>query len=220
MTTQMQKAFLEHENGEQIPCMFSPSELSFTVESRWQADRIPGRAAPELRYVGGGGGSFDLSLVFDTTAEGTAVTTHTQKLEPLVGVDTNLSGYDSTRNNGRPPWVRFVWGTYLRSFKAVVTRLSITYTYFSSEGMPLRAKVDMRLEQYEPEGSFGAQNPTSGTPRPSRTHQVQPGDTLDRVAARYFADATDWRRIAAANGILDPLAVTPGAVIAIPEAER
>jgi hypothetical protein len=219
MPTQLQKAFLEHESGDQIPCMFSPSKLSFTAENRWQADYIPGRAAPELRYVGGGGGSFELSLVFDTTADGTAVTTHTQKLEKLLAVDKNLSGFDATRNSGRPPWVRFVWGTYLRSFKAVVTRLSITYTYFSSEGMPLRANVEMSLEQYEPEDSFGPQNPTSGTPRPARTHQVQPGDTLDRVAARYFADPTDWRRIATANGILDPLSVTPGALLAIPEGE-
>ena len=219
MTTQLQKAFIEHENGDRIDCMFSPAKLSFTAENRWQADYIPGKAAPELRYVGGAGGSFELSLVFDTTADGSAVTAHTQKLEKLLAVDQELAGFDTARNSGRPPWVRFVWGSYLRSFKAVVTRLAVTYTYFSSDGIPLRANVEMSLEQYEPENNFGPQNPTSGTPRPGRSHQVQPGDTLDRIAARYFADANAWRRIATANGILDPLGVTPGTLLAIPESE-
>jgi hypothetical protein len=219
MPTQLQKAFLEHENGTQIPCMFSPAKLSFTAENRWQADHIPGRGAPELRYVGGGGGSCELSLVFDTTADGTAVTAHTQKLQALLAVDKDLAGFDATRNSGRPPWVRFVWGSHLRSFKAVVTRLSITYTYFSGDGIPLRANVEMSLEQYEPDENFGAQNPTSGTPRPERSHQVQPGDTLDRVAARYYADATAWRRIASVNGVRDPLALQAGTVLSIPDRE-
>ena len=40
----------------------------------------------------------------------------------------------------------------------------------------------MSLEQYEPDANWGPQNPTSGTPKPNRTHQVQVGDTLDRIA--------------------------------------
>ena len=41
----------------------------------------------------------------------------------------------------------------------------------------------------------------SGTPEPNRVHQVQPGETLDRIAAKYFEDSTKWRSIAAANGV-------------------
>jgi len=65
--------------------------------------------------------------------------------------------------------------------------------------------------------AFGPQNPTSGTPRPHRVHRVQPGETLDRIAAAHLGDATSWRVIAQANGIEDPLAVKPGTLLAIPE---
>ena len=64
---------------------------------------------------------------------------------------------------------------------------------------------------------MGPQNPTSGTPSPERTHQVQPGETLDRIAATHYGDPTQWKDIAAANAIEDPLSVPPGTILSIPQ---
>lgn len=217
MSNQMQRAYLEVETGARIDCMFNPSKFQFSTTNRWDADRLPGRGSPKLRFAGGDGGAFDLSLTFDTTDTGKPVTDHTKKLMTLMDVDTSLSGYDKSKNNGRPPWVKFHWGTHLHSFKAVLTSASVTFTYFSHEGMPLRANVEMSLEQYEPDGNWGAQNPTSGTPTPHRTHQVQAGDTLHALAARYYSDPTRWRDIATLNRISDPLDISPGTVLSIPE---
>jgi hypothetical protein len=112
--------------------------------------------------------------------------------------------------------VVFHWGD-LHSFKSVITSVTIDFMYFSSTGVPLRATVDLTCMQYEEEKAFGPQNPTSGTPYPHRVHRVQPGETLDRIAAMHFGDSTLWRRIADTNGIEDPLALRPGRVLAIPE---
>lgn len=217
MANQLQKAYLEPEKGPKIDCMFNPSRFEFTSANRWESDRVPGKAAPSMRFAGGDGGSFRLSLVFDTTATGTSVSVHTNKLLKLMEVDTSLPGYDAARNNGRPPWVKFHWGTHLHSFKAVVTSANVTFTYFSNEGLPLRANVELSLEQFEPDANWGPQNPTSGTPTPNRTHQVRVGDTLDRIAAQYYGDSTRWRDIADLNGISDPLDLRPGTHLAIPE---
>ena len=43
-----------------------------------------------------------------------------------------------------------------------------------------------------------------------RTHVVEAGDSLDRLAARYLGALTEWRRVAVANGLSDPLAIGPG----------
>jgi nucleoid-associated protein YgaU len=215
--SQLQKAYLEPETGAHIECMFNPARFSFSTSNRWESDQVPGRAAPMMRFAGGDSGSFSLSLVFDTTTDGTPVTIHTGKLLKLMKVDESLPGFDAKSNSGRPPWVRFHWGTHLHSFKAIIKSIEVTFTYFSNEGLPLRANVEMSLEQYEPDGNWGPQNPTSGTPHPNRTHQIQVGDTLDRLAARYYGDSTKWRGIAGANGIRDPLDLRPGALIAIPE---
>ena len=217
MAIQLQKAYLEVENGGRVDCMFNPEKFSFSTSNRWEADNIPGKNTPTLRFAGGGSGSFSLDLTFDTTADGTSVTNHTNKLLKLMDVDTGLPGYDAAKNNGRPPWVKFHWGTHLHSFKAVITSSAVTFTYFSAEGLPLRASVQLSLDQYEPDANWGAQNPTSGTPKPARTHQVQVGDTLDRIAARYYGDSTKWRDIAVINSLADPLDLPPGRLLSIPE---
>ena len=64
----------------------------------------------------------------------------------------------------------------------------ITFTYVSAEGTPLRANVELSLTQFEPDDNWGAQNPTSGTPKPRRTHQVQvvKGGALPSSATKPF----------------------------------
>jgi hypothetical protein len=52
-----------------------------------------------------------------------------------------------------------------------------------------------------------------------RTHVVEAGDSLDRLAARYLGAPTEWRRLAVANALSDPLAIGPGQVIVIPDLE-
>jgi LysM repeat protein len=213
----LQKAYLEPENGARIDCMFNPARFSFSLANRWETDQVPGKAAPELRFAGGAGGAFDLDLVFDTTNDGTSVTTYTDKVVKLMQIDRELPSYDAARNSGRPPWVKFRWGTHVHSFKAVVKDVAVSYTYFSSDGLPLRANVHVNFEQFEPDANWGPQNPTSGTPRPGRSHQVQVGDTLDRIAGRYYGDPTKWRLLATTNGLSDPLDLRPGTILAIPE---
>jgi hypothetical protein len=212
-----QKAYLkiEHPPNTQVPCMFNPAELSISKSNTWSPEGGAGKTSPRLSYTGGEAGTIDLNLTFDTTATGAPVTDHTNKIVKLTKVETGLSDYDSTADMGRPPWVQFCWGSFT-SFKAVVTSLNLSFTYFASTGTPLRAKVQLSLQQYEPDASWGNQNPTSGTPLPHRVHQVVKGETLDRISARHYGDATHWRLIAEANGITDPLALRPGALLNIP----
>lgn len=212
------KAYLMIEgSSDRLPCMFNPSELSISRANSWDSRSLAGQGVQQARYTGAGAGTMSLNLTFDTTDTGSAVTQYTGKLMKLMDVDMTLGGTDEQSNNARPPYVTFHWGD-LHSFEAVVVSLSLQFTYFSSTGVPLRAKVAMSLMQYKESNAFGPQNPTSGTPNPHRVHRVQPGETLDRISARYYGDSTQWRRIAAANGISDPLAVKSGALLSIPRA--
>lgn len=211
-----EKAFLEIEgNGTKVPCLFNPTELAVSRVNGWTADSMPGKGVPTLSYTGAMSGQLAVRLFFDTTAEGEPVTKHTGKILKLMEVDPDLAGSDDQSNNVRPPWVVFHWGD-LHSFKAVISALELTFVYFSSTGIPLRARMDLLLTQYDQDMAFGPQNPTSGTPRPHRVHRVQPGETLDRIAAIHYGDSTQWRAIAAANGVEDPLALRPGGLLSIP----
>jgi nucleoid-associated protein YgaU len=211
------KAYLEIENGDKIDCMFNPAELTISKSNTWKPPgEAKGKNAPELRFQAGQSATLTLSLTFDTTRDGTAVTDHTDALLGLMKVDPKLPGGDKNRNSHRPPWVKFHWGS-THSFKAVVDQLKIRFTYFASNGMPLRAKADLTLKQWKDEAELPLQNPTSSTPTLHSVHQLLPGETLDRVASTHYGDPTRWRIIAEANNILDPLDLPKGATLAIPE---
>ena len=212
-----QKAFLEIEDGPRLPCLFNPGAAP--AHGRGTLGRptpCPAVASRGFGYTGAHSGQLRLHLVFDTTDTGKAVTAHTNRLLNAMKVDPNLPGHDPTRNRGRPPWVKFHWGD-LHSFKAVIENLDLTFTYFSASGTPLRAKASLSLKQFEEDAKWGPQNPTSGTPEPHRVHQFELGDSLDRLSARYYGDSTQWRLIARANAIADPLALRPGSMLTIPK---
>jgi len=210
------KAELHTEKNEVIKFLFNPADLTLTKSATWNAAENKGGNAPELRFSAGQSGTLTLSITLDTTDSGEDVTLHTNKLLDLLKVDMSLAGSDKNRNKGRPPWVEFHWGP-LHSFRAVVERLQIKFTYFAADGMPLRAKADLTLKQYADEAVRPLQNPTSHTPSLQTVHRLGHGETLDRLAAKHYADPTRWRLIAEANDIVDPLALHPGDLLVIPE---
>jgi hypothetical protein len=214
--SELVKAQIEPENGPAVPCMFNPSELTISRSTSWGGGETKGGNAPELRFQGGQSGTLSLSLTFDTTATGRDVSTHTNRLLALMDVDPALPGTDRQRNSGRPPIVQFHWGK-MHSFRAIVERVQVRYTYFADSGMPLRAKAEVSLKQYKDEKTRPLQNPTSHTDLLHATHRVVAGETLDRIAARHYRDPSQWRVIAEANGVLDPLDLAPGTVLAVPE---
>lgn len=213
---QPEKAMFITETAEEIKCLFNPDELALSRANVWKARPRTGKGVPVASYKGANSASLVLNLIFDTTSDGSPVTDHTNRLLRLMEIDETLPGYNRKSGQGRPPWVQFHWGNF-HSFKSVIADLGLSFTYFSSDGVPLRAKVNLTLKQFEPDENWGRQNPTSGTPRPHRTHVVQPGETLDRIAAKHYGTATPWRDIANANGIEDPMALRPGTTLAIPQ---
>jgi len=217
----LEKAFLLTELKERIECQFNPSELTITKLNSWKAPPRAGGNAPSLTFEAGQSGTLALSLTLDTTHSGLSVTEATSKLLDLMTINPKLPGANKASNTARPQWVQFCWGG-LQSFEAVVDRISIKFTYFSSGGIPLRAKADLSLKQFKDDRNRSLlQNPTSFTPVPHTVHRVVHGETLDRIAATHYADSTRWRLIAEANAVVDPLAIAAGALLVIPEiAER
>jgi nucleoid-associated protein YgaU len=214
--TAPEKAILRSEKGDEFKCLFNPAELTISKSNSWQAPEKKGANTHELTFQSGQPGTLTFSMVLDTTDNGDEVTKHTDKLLELMKVDPQLKGSDPKRNKARPPWVEFHWGA-LHSFKAVIERMQIKFTYFGSSGKPLRAKVDITLKQFNDKEHLPLQNPTSHTPTLHTMHRVVHGETLDRIAATHYADSTRWRLIAEANAVDDPIDLPPGTLLVIPE---
>ncbi len=218
------KAYLQIEgDSEKLACHFNPETLTISKGVKWCSDSLKGVDAPTLTFETGQSGTYSMTLHFDSTGMarmGVPVTKYTSKLLNAMKINPKNKGANAVgkdgKKKGRPPYVTFHWGN-IHSFKAVIESLSIKYTFFSPTGTPLRATVDLTLKQAEPDDKWWKQNPTSGTPNPQELHTVQPGETLDRIAAQHFGDSKRWRAIATANRILDPMRLRPGSVLTIPE---
>jgi phage tail-like protein len=114
------------------------------------------------------------------------------------------------------PLLTFQWGTTV--WKVKLMSADITYTRFSTNGVPIRAQANLKfISQDDP---LKPTNPSSGGLPGRRSHVVIAGENLQHVAMASYGRPGAWRAVAAANGIEDPLRVRPGAVIYLPGPEE
>jgi len=223
----LEKAYiqaLEPQEGERIEVMFNPDQITYTKANTWNLHLTNGQNLPEVAFASGAPATLSVTLTFDGTEDGTDVSKKVQKLTKLTKVDTSLTGRRSNAQGGdvgghsfqgRPPTVRFHWGTFL-SFRAVIQRIVSKFTLFLDDGTPVRALVDLTFMQIADDGDFASQNPTSGGRTGERIHRLAPRETLDQVAYANFGRTGLWRALAAFNGIDDPLRVQAGDPILLP----
>jgi hypothetical protein len=210
------KAYLEVEDGSQINCLFNPSEYRLQQTNTWKEAGAGGQAAKKRSFSGGQSASVTFDLLFDSAIEGKSADYYVGQLVDLMAVKAEYKGNVATGPEGRPPKVTLHWGA-LHSFPGVVSELDGTYTRFTPAGTPLRAKVKLTLVQLSPGNDLlGRQNPTSGTPFPDTAHRMAPAERIESVAAKAYGDPTEWRRVAAANHIEDPLVIPAGMLLRVP----
>ncbi len=171
---------------------------------------------PQLEFGGGQPATLQMQLFFDTYAEGKDVRKeYTDSIWQLMMVDQALK--DPKNKKGRPPKVRFQWGSAW-SFDAVITSVNQKFTLFLSDGTPVRATLDVTFQQIKDEALLPPQNPTSGGVGGERVWVVNEGDTLAWIAYKEYGDANQWRLIADANRLTQVRRLVPGTVLEIPNA--
>lgn len=209
---ELTKAFLTNvETNERIEFLFNPTEYSLTKANNWDAEAIIGFDVPPTEFQGGDPTTLDLELFFDTYEKQEDVRNYTDKVFALTKIS------DETRQNserGRPPRVMFNWGRVF-SFQAVITELSVTYTLFLSDGTPVRASMELSLQECDDATQMDPQNPTSQGTYGNRVHLVKPGETIDLIANMEYGDSKAWRLIADANGLDDPKNLPAGTILEI-----
>ena len=210
---------------EMLDVQFNPTELTLDKAVQIAEIAIPGLDSPLVQFVRGQNEKMSLELFFDTTEEGTgpgatSVTTKTDPFYSLVKIDPDTHA---------PPICELFWnasfpgadllpaagGQRRNSFTFVVDSVKQKFTFFSPEGVPLRATLTLSLREYKTLDEQLAQLNLSS---PNRTHAyvtVQ-GDTLARVAGRFYRKPVEWRAIADKNDIEDPRRLAVARVLTVP----
>lgn len=200
--------------GVSVSCMFNPYEYtisktnSYTEKSQNDAD------TPHAEFTKAGAQTLKLTLVFDTYETKEDVSLQTRKLWDLMLTKTQNDTQQGAKVS--PPQVAFHWGIF--KFVAYITNMTQKFTLFLHDSTPVRAKVDITLTQYTDVDDYRGErtNPTSGGGPKERMWCVSAGDRLDLIAQEVYGTASQWRRIARHNQIMDPLALKPGQQLRIP----
>lgn len=117
-----------------------------------------------------------------------------------------------------PPTVNFMWGEGGDIFTGIVINVAQKFTMFLPSGVPVRAELTVTFKEVlldiEDERAQGLDNCR-------QLWTVKGSDRLDSVAYSALGDRSQWRLIADANGIYDPIGFPgsrwTGATIAIPD---
>ncbi|MEU9099145.1 LysM peptidoglycan-binding domain-containing protein [Streptomyces sp. NPDC048361] len=198
----------------EVKFQFNPSQVQLGRSANWITTPAISysRGAPP-KFTGAMPASLQLEVFLD--ASGTPTSTTVQSQVELLLSCCEVTSQSISAKAPSPPWVEFSWGSFSTvQFIAYVTSVNANYTLFSPNGIPLRATCTLALTEVSSETK--RQNPTSGALSARRVHRTVAGDTLASLAWREYGDATQWRVIAEANEIDDPMRLRPGTELLLP----
>ncbi len=196
------------DTGKDIEVLFNPKEYTFTKSVPWGEHNIHGLDAPHQEFTSGNPMVLEVELFFDTyekEGEERNVRKYTDWLETCTLVNPDKH---------RPPILLVTWGKALQ-FKCLLSALTQRFIMFLDDGTPCRAICNCTFKEYSP-----ASEQLKAAPRHSPDHTkrrvVKLGDTLSWIAGKEYGDPAQWRTIAQANNIDNPMDLSPGTELLIP----
>jgi len=195
-------------SGADVTVQFNPQTLKLTYSNESKSGNQPGGSASQ--YVGSGTTKLAVELLFDTSQSETDVRYWTAK----VGYFLQPKDQPDQNSKKVPPGICFEWGSF--SFAGVADSMQETLDYFAENGTPLRATIALGLSRLDI--VFPKNAPAPGQPTPAGqpgTTQLTPtpsNKTLPQMAGST-GNSANWKSIAAANNIDDPLHVSPGTML-------
>jgi len=190
-----------------IPVCFNPADYSLDKSNQYQDTSIPGLQSPVIQFVSGGAQTLTLELFFDTYEKQKDVREYTKKIDALVNIDPDIHA---------PPVCKFVWGGL--EFKAVVEKVTKKFTMFLSDGIPVRATINLTFKEYKTVEEQLQEIKRQSSDR-TKLWTVREGDSLWSIAAVEYGDQGEWRHIAKTNEIVNPRILPPGTLLEIPPLE-
>lgn len=202
----------EKSGGRKVEVQFNPESLKVTFANQivqpQGGDQSAGNAGRQ--FVGAGTTKLALQLWFDVTAMVKDPVDDVRRVTQKVVYFMTPQKSDVDPNKLAPPGVRFQWGSFL--FDGMVEALDETLEYFSRDGKPLRASINLTLSQQKIlEATFKGDGKVPARPGQKPLAAAKRGDSLQGMAGASGKD--DWQSIAAANGIDDPMRLAPGQLV-------
>ncbi len=192
--------------ADRIEVMYNPEEYKLDQGNSFAEIGVPGLESPPIQYVRGRARTLAMELFFDTFEAATDVRDHTARIVKLL---------DKLPETHAPPVLLFSMGTF--QFECVLVDVAQRYTMFTRTGMPVRATLSVRFQEYARTDVEIERGLFIGPPA---LHNIGAGETVSDLAAQFLGDPARWREIADANQVADPLRLQAGSSVVIPRESR
>lgn len=192
------------QEGRPITAHFNPVSLQYAVTNTMKDE---GSGNKKKQVVSQSTGKLTMDLTFDTTDSGQDVRNHTRE----------IAGFMTPLKDRSLPIIIFEWGTL--KFQGMAEAYKETIDFFSADGVPLRASVNLTLAQqdavFEASGKSGGA--TSDNARSPALDAVSLPSSPVQDATSLAAQGGNeraGRALAAANG-LESMRFTAGAALTV-----
>ena len=220
-------AVLEIQNSnnkvEKFICQFNPKEYTISADGSIESFKTIGSQNDTHQVSVGNSQVLRVHLQFDAASinvvkdsgNGKVETTEDEDISPYMNM--LLSSVEVEGKIHEPPSVRFVWGSV--NFLGKVKDIEVKYTKFASGGKPVRSEVDLSILE---DGKQEERTRKSPKNSPDRTKSIvlSQDKSLRSIAYEEYGDASEWRRIARANGIMNPKNAAVGTRLVVPAMEQ
>lgn len=195
-TTVLKASFKVRGSNDTIPVHFNPESLQYVITNTL---KNTGSGNSTKQHVSESTGKLTMVLIYDTTDTGEDVRLHTVKVARFM---------EPEGSKKTPPIVEFEWGLY--TFGGMVESYKENLDFFSSDGIPLRATVNLTLSSQDKVfegGSADRKAATGGSLAGDQSNSVQtpaPGGDDGRGVTRTATQGGNpsaARDLAARNGL-------------------
>jgi hypothetical protein len=202
----------EKQGGKKVDVQFNPETLKVTFANQLVQPQGGDQAAGNTgrQFVGAGTTKLALTLWFDVSAmTENAVDDVRRKTQEVIFFMTPTKDQKDAKKMVAPA-LRFVWGSFL--FDGIVKGLEESLEFWGPNGKPLRASVGLTLSQQKIlVATFEGEGRVPSRPGQSPLSAAKSGDSVQSLAAAN--GQSNWKDIASANGIENPLRLAPGQLL-------
>ncbi|MBO6303389.1 MAG: hypothetical protein J6N15_13220 [Ruminiclostridium sp.] len=209
----------------QVPVQFNPSEYRITDSTTFSEKKRRKKDEPVVDFSGRPMSTLNVKLNFDCDVITSVASLATGAVNTLLGKEdsditktinkiTALTVIDGETHS--PPGVVFVWGAL--QFSGYVENAVTSYTMFDNKGKPLRAVMDLTIKGMN--GSLSEKKSPLMSPDRTKARTMTEDNSIWNMAQKEYGNVREWRRIADANGIMNPLDIPVGKVLKVPSIDN
>jgi hypothetical protein len=179
--------------GKPYEVMLNPDSIKLQRSIDYNEEQAPDSSSTSQKYKSSPSDKLNFDIVIDCT--GVVKPDRTKMKDEVSALEKIVFTYNGDIH--RPNFVKIQWGNDFE-FKGVLTSFDTSYTLFSPDGSPLRAKVSLGFSQYI---SPATAEKKAGKKSPDLTHRVnvEEGVTLPQLCYRIWKDDSRYIQVARYN---------------------